>query len=201
MKRQRPCPNSVNVVHQQIGRDAIRKQVGRDINDIIDTLSAANAENQVAHKQFQTNLNTLTKAYHERIRFHSLKPQAQMDEAARDREISITIATRTRDQQIRRAKLKYNRALGQLETIDDDDHRFDMMIAIDHANKDFDKVRDYHDLQNDYGQDYEQQHLASGVDPYYDPDFFEPHTNSETHHNENTVSDDFLRDPELFYSE
>jgi hypothetical protein len=136
----------------------------RIMNKFDTNVARAFAVSQGKLREAQDELNqSLTMIHQElsdELSFEALSSQGQADLIYKNMDRTLRQARARRDQTI--LKSRRNRIT------------LNSRITIQLAKERFKRVELFQHLRDDYGQDYEQLHLQSGVDPSYDPDVYWP---------------------------
>jgi hypothetical protein len=124
--------------------------------DIAQALSVSHDKIKRAQDELSHSLVEIHKKFDDRLRFEALTPQGKVDSVYHSMIAKLQKARVERDNTLSTARAKGD--------------RFGILIA----KEKFDRVTLFHELQDDQGQDFEQLHLQSGIDPSYDPDVYSP---------------------------
>jgi hypothetical protein len=124
--------------------------------DIAQAFSTSQDKIKIAQDEFGRSLVEIHQKFNDDLKFEGLTPQGKVDSVYHNMIKILQKARVDKDNALSKARAKNDR------------------VGIYIAEDKFDRLALFHDLQDDQGQDYEQLHLQSGIDPSYDPGVYSP---------------------------
>jgi hypothetical protein len=125
--------------------------------EIEEALKISHSKMNQAHKEFMIRFRKAQEELKRNIEIEQLSPQERLNSAHTDITNTLKLAAQTRDIESPQAG---------------DGHSIHEEIDIQFAHEKYARVELFQRLRDDQGQDFEQMHLQSGIDPSYDPDVY-----------------------------